>query len=89
MKKILFLTVALVGLSVAANAQSVKVARVNTQDVMAFSSGGRFGQNKARIFRQRFAGRARDHAGRIQQQARILQQGQGYHDSRNSFAERA
>ncbi|MCX4359139.1 MAG: OmpH family outer membrane protein [Rikenellaceae bacterium] len=35
MKKILFLTVALVGLSVAANAQSVKVARVNTQDVMA------------------------------------------------------
>ena len=35
MKKILFLSVALVGLSVAANAQSVKVARVNTQDVMA------------------------------------------------------
>lgn len=34
MKKILFLTVALVGLSVAANAQSVKIARVNTQDVM-------------------------------------------------------
>ena len=31
----MFLTVALVGLSVAANAQSVKVARVNTQDVMA------------------------------------------------------
>ena len=35
MKKILFLTVALFGLSAAANAQSVKIARVNTQDVMA------------------------------------------------------
>ncbi|MDE6482319.1 MAG: OmpH family outer membrane protein [Rikenellaceae bacterium] len=35
MKKILFLTVALVGLSIAANAQNVKIARVNTQDIMA------------------------------------------------------
>lgn len=35
MKKILFLTLALVGLSTAVNAQSVKIARVNTQDVMA------------------------------------------------------
>jgi len=35
MKKILFLTLALIGISVAVNAQSVKIARVNTQDVMA------------------------------------------------------
>ncbi len=35
MKKILFLTVALFGLSTAVSAQSVKIARVNTQDIMA------------------------------------------------------